>query len=64
MENIDIIKLVNTGLKALSKEFKVNDFDTNGNMTDSKTLTLSQILVMLQVIPTDKFEINIIQVKE
>lgn len=64
MENFDIGSLVNKGLKALSKEFKVNDFDTNGNMTKSEILTLSQILVMLQVIPSDKFEINIIQVKE
>lgn len=50
--------------KIAGKEFFVRDFDIKGIETDSKYLTITSINQMLMVIPNDKFEIHIVQIKE
>ena len=59
MENFDFSKILTKGLKALSKIFTVNHIDIEGNITDTKKHSLYELLLILQTIPSEKFEINL-----
>ena len=59
MENI--LKMAS---KIAEKEFTVKEFDIYNILTQTRILDITLINQMLMVIPNDKFEIHIKQIKE
>jgi len=63
-----MIKMINNLLELASKiskkEFVVRDFNINDIETNMRFLSLTEITQMLTVIPNDKFELHVKQIKE